>query len=193
MKLDTTTTSSGKTSIEAVSHALKNNFTFAYSPSNDLLENSDIEVLQRTIQSCIIPSVNTPPAENGRHKQLDQARFPGTAVSYDDLQVTFVLDSEYHTYAELLRWAYSRNNPFGYTISDDSTESPVNVGINIYDTTDMDTIIARYEFKNIFPVVIGDVELGYNEEGQVPITLCTVVFHFSYMKLLIDGTEIAPI
>ncbi|CAL9999746.1 tail tube [Vibrio phage D479] len=167
--------------------AMKNNFRLD-------IPDSAFDNFVWQIQNLTIPGVSLEiaPIVNGpKYAKIANNHVAGSATSYDDLTITFIVDEELLTYKELLSWMLTMNNPTGG--SEFEGKIPATMLLHILDNN-KDKIMASFKFINPFPKSIGDIEWTYTEQGDVDAITCDVTFEYSYFDMLMDGkTLVGPV
>jgi len=108
----------------------------------------------------------------------------GDKLSYSELILTFILDEDMKTYLEVFNWITSSTAPQSF---DQYRGSPKDRGALFTDITIMvlnshKNLNLSFDFKNCFPVGLGEVSL---DTTQTDLTYpeCTVNFQYDYFTI----------
>lgn len=165
--------------------SIKSNFRLDI-PDNGLTENFVWQV-----QMVSFPSVTMETARITRSPKLSNTQLAGTGTEYEDIQITFLLDSELKTYQELYSWMLTMQNPVGPTTVSDRNVPRQGI-LHILDNTRENTV-ASFKFYEMYPKMLGEIEWNYTEAGDLESMTCTVTMGYTYFDMLAsDGTVIGP-
>lgn len=158
----------------------------------DIPDNGALQSFQWQIQQANIPSVNmeiAPIKRGPQYAKLDNNNIAGSGTSFDDLNIQFLVDENLETYAELLKWLLTMNNPTGASNHDGKV--PSLLLLHILDNNGED-IVATFKFVNPFPKTLSDIEWNYTESGDVDSVVCDVTFEYAYFEMIhkINGKEV---
>lgn len=165
--------------------SVKSNYRF------DIPDNKQSNTFQWQVQSVQFPGVNIETARVVRSPKLSNTMMAGSGTTFEDLQVTFLIDEDMLAYAEMYEWMLTMQNYLGPT-----TESHGNVPktalLYIMDNT-RENIVTTFKFHEIYPKSINDIEWNYTETGDLDSMTSTVIFGYTHFDMIMpDGKEIGP-
>jgi len=107
--------------------------------------------------------------------------FPGSAVDFETLQMTFIVDEDLLNYEELYNWITQQKFCTDFKPKSDQEILLISDGSLVTMTNASHTNRVFY-FKDLFPVDLGSLQFDSRESNPEPIT-CTVSFRFSYFNM----------
>lgn len=162
----------------------KGNFRF------DIPDNRLSETFQWQVQELTFPSVQIETARVVRSPKLSNTLIAGTGTTYDNIQITFLLDENLTAYAELYSWMLTMQNPNGPT-----TESASNVPrtslLHIMNNTKED-IVVTFKFHRMFPVSLDSIDWNYTEVGDLESMTCVATFQYEYFDMITTDGVVSP-
>jgi len=146
------------------------------------------------VQSVNIPGLSFTEVEFGAGVGLD-AFFPGDKVSFDNLEVTFLVDEDLENFKEVYDWINAIvpiHDPKDFK---DFTGSKSTKGVlagidNDLNQYSMITLVTNtnknipnkfFRFYDCFPTALSGMELKSGESGEA--VTCTVTFRFTYYDI----------
>ena len=162
---------------------------------NKVNENS----LQFSVYGAVIPSVTVPEITEqyaGQNFKISSHTRP----AYNNVTVNFTIDNKFNNYWVLYKWLDLLNNDRGSvfdlenlsntpeppTVSRDSSRStnPPDLymtDMTLYAKDEFDKNVAKFLYKNAFPVSLGSIDYNYRTEGEIETT-----FEFAFSQLLVE-------
>ena len=102
-----------------------------------------------------------------------QVKLPGDRT-FEDWTVTVVLDNDWLGRRAFEQW---HDQMLGFTdnLAEQNMLNPINAfGVGIVNQLDRaDNVIERYEVEGIFPTLVGEVQLGYDQNDMVALQQVT--------------------
>lgn len=147
----------------------------AFSFSLHRLPDTTFRVVELTLPGISITPVNSGYPSGSQY-------FPGSAVEFEPLQVTFVVDENLKNYQEIYRWiTQQRYNEQVYTPTSPEETFLVSDG-TVITMTNASNPNRVFSFKDLFPIDLGPIQ--FNTRDSTPeIVTCTVTFRFAYFTL----------
>jgi len=136
------------------------------------------QVVDVTVPSLILSetSISVPGISNLRNA--------GTTMTLGDLDIEFLMDSEYAAYTNLYQWIMAAHIKMDGNESSSSYKK--DALLMILDSTQND-IVTAYKFYDMYPTNISPLSFSYGESGAIDAVTCTVTFSFQGQEML-DGT-----
>lgn len=146
------------------------------------------------VQSVSIPGLSFTEVEQGAGVGLD-AFFPGDKVSFDNLEVTFLVDEDLENFKEVYDWINAIvpiHDPADFKAWTGSKSTrgvlaSVDNDLNQYSQITLVTNTNKnipnkyFRFYDCFPTALGGMELKSGESGEA--VTCTVTFRFTYYDI----------
>jgi hypothetical protein len=132
-------------------------------------------------QSVSIPGLSTQPVELNSPTRAFYSQ--GDRLSYDDLNMSFIVDEEMNNYQEVLRWLEGIASPETtdqhktYTASQ-KLESDISVVI----TNSHKNPNLKFTFTNAFPTSLGSIDLNVNTQ-DIAYATCDVTFRYGAFQV----------
>ena len=155
--------------------------------------------LQFSVYGAVIPSVTVPEITEqyaGQSFKLSSHRRP----AYTNVSVNFTIDNKFNNYWVIYKWLDMLNNDRESTFDvDDLTNTPklppmsrdktkstnqpdlYMADITVYSKDEFDKNVAKFTYKNAFPVSLGQIDYNYRTEGEIETT-----FEFAFSQLLVE-------
>jgi hypothetical protein len=111
---------------------------------------------------------------------------PGTKVSYNPLELTFVLDEEMAGWKNLYNWFLSIADPDGFESRDHNRELQQNKHLSNATLTILSALnnpILRIEFTNCYPLTMSDIQFDTTLSADTIMT-CNATFRYQSYKYL---------
>ncbi len=146
------------------------------------------------VQSVNIPGLSFTEVEFGAGVGLD-AFFPGDKVTFDNLEVTFLVDEDLENFKEVYDWIGAivpihDSGDFSKWTDSKSTRgilASIDNDLNQYSQITLVTNTNKnipnkyFRFYDCFPTALGGMELKSGESGEA--VTCTVTFRFTYYDI----------
>jgi len=154
-----------------------------------------VPTVEYYVQSVNIPGLSFTETIANTGVGLD-AFYPGDKVSFETLNVSFLVDEDLQNYKEIYDWMNAIvpiNDPASYGILTGSkkTVTQVSAGstddlaqstqITLVTNTNKNIANKYFRFHDAFPISLGSLELQSGSETE-PVT-CEVQFRFTYYEL----------
>lgn len=152
-----------------------------------------LATFQWQIQTATIPAVSMEVASvtrGSKYSKLANNNIAGTGTSYSDLVITFLMDENFLSYAELYQWLLTMNNPVNHGDNPDGKTSNTLL-LHVLDNN-KEHIVASFRYINPFPKELGEVSFNYTEAGDVDSVTCDVTFEYAYFEMIVDGKTLTP-
>ena len=153
-------------------------------PTKFLLNFSRIETVQYFCQTVNLPGVTL--GEVVRATPFLDMYSPGTKLSYNNLDVSFIVDSEMAGWKNLYNWFTSIADPDGFEKRDGSIELQTNKHFSDATLTILSSLnnpLIRIEFTNLFPVSMSDIRFDTTASADTIITVDATFRYQSYKYL----------
>lgn len=146
------------------------------------------------VQSVSIPGLSFTEVEQGAGIGLN-AFFPGDKVSFDNLEVTFLVDEDLENFKEVYDWINAIvpiHDPADFkSLTGSQSTKGVFAGINndlnqysqitLVTNTNKNIPNKYFRFYDCFPTALSGMELKSGESGEA--VTCTVTFRFTYYDI----------
>lgn len=157
----------------------------------DLPDDDQTKSFVWQVQQFEAPSVNLETAQVVRSPKIAGTQIAGTGTSYEDIQITFLLDADMATYTEIYKWMMSMNNPVGATTW--NWDNCPRAGLlHILDNT-KENVVLSFKFHEMYPKALTSIEWNYTEAAEVESVTCTATFGYLYFDLIdADKNVVGP-
>lgn len=171
--------------------------------TTDLSTRADKKVnensLQFSVYGAVIPSVTVPEITEqyaGQSFKISSHARP----AYNNVTVNFTIDNKFNNYWVLYKWLDLLNNDKGSVFDiDDLSKTPKLPAVSknkerssnppdlymadmtLYAKDEFDKNVAKFLYKNAFPVSLGQINYNYRTEGEIETT-----FEFAFSQLLVE-------
>lgn len=138
-----------------------------------------------TVQSVNIPSLNL--AAVMQPTPLQNLPLPGTTLSYDNLNLTFILDEKFANYFELFTWINGLGFPKDFhqyaSLKNEMRDVSSKFGgiwsdAILHVLTNESNPILNFIFRDAFPVSLGPIQFDTRDGGPAWIT-CAASFKYA--------------
>ena len=119
---------------------------------------------------------------------LSNLRGAGTTLTLGDIDIEFLMDSDYTAYTNLYKWILSSNA--GLYGKEASSSFKKDALLMVLDST-QEKIITVYKFYDMFPTNLSSLNFTYSESGGIDAVSCSVTFSFATQELL--DSDLNPI
>jgi hypothetical protein len=153
-------------------------------PTKFLLVFSRIGTVQYFCQSVNIPSIKL--GEIVRATPFLDLYSPGTKLDYSLLDIEFIVDEELQTWKNLYNWFTSIADPNGFEKRAYKEELQRNEYFSDATLTILSSLnnpILRIQFRNLFPVTMGDINLDTKLSADNIVTVSASFRYESYTYL----------
>jgi hypothetical protein len=153
-------------------------------PTKFLLNFSRISAVQYFCQTVNLPGVTL--GEVVRVTPFLDMYSPGTKLAYNNLDVTFIVDSELSGWKNLYNWFVSIASPDGFEGRDGSIELQRQKHFSDATLTILSSLnnpIMRVNFTNLFPVSMSDIRFDTTLSSDTIITVDATFRYQSYVYL----------
>ena len=153
-------------------------------PTKFLLVFSRIGTVQYFCQSVNIPSIKL--SEIVRATPFLDLYSPGTKLDYSLLDIEFIVDEELQTWKNLYNWFTSIADPNGFEKRAYKEELQRNEYFSDATLTILSSLnnpILRIQFRNLFPVTMGDINLDTKLSADNIVTVSASFRYESYTYL----------
>lgn len=155
--------------------------------------------LQFSVYGAVIPSVTVPEITEqyaGQSFKISSHARP----AYNNVTVNFTIDNKFNNYWVLYKWLDLLNNDKGSVFDiDDLSKTPKLPAVSknkerssnppdlymadmtLYAKDEFDKNVAKFLYKNAFPVSLGQINYNYRTEGEIETT-----FEFAFSQLLVE-------
>lgn len=158
-------------------------------PTKFLLTFSRLPAVQYYCQTINIPSVSL--GEVITVTPFLDMSSPGTKLTYDPLDITFVVDSELQSWRNLYDWFLSMANPDGFEgryVPIDAKELQPKKHFSDATLTVLSSYnnpIIRIEFTNVFPLTMSQISFDTTSSADTIITVDATFRYQSYKYLTV--------
>ena len=153
-------------------------------PTKFLLTFSRISAVQYFCQTVNLPGVQL--GEVVRTTPFLDMYSPGTKLTYNNLDISFILDSEMAGWKNLYNWFTSIADPDGFEKRDGSIELQHSKHFSDATLTILSSLnnpMLRINFTNLFPVSMGDIRFDTTSSADTIITVDASFRYQSYVYL----------
>jgi hypothetical protein len=149
-------------------------------PTKFLLTFNRVGALQYFCQSVNLPGISLDDAE--RPTPFVNLYSPGTKLTYNPLNVTFIVDEDLITWQNLQQWLNSIASPEGFQgrngkPSDNFSDATLTILTNLNNSN------LRIQYYNVFPTSISDIDFDTKLSADDIIT-ASASFRYDYYEIL---------
>ena len=111
---------------------------------------------------------------------------PGTKLDYSPLDIEFIVDEELQTWKNLYNWFISIADPDGFekrTVREELQRSEHFSDATLTILSSLNNPILRIQFRNLFPVTMGDINLDTRLSADNIVTVSASFRYESYTYL----------
>ena len=123
---------------------------------------------------------------------ISNLRDAGTTMTLGDLDVEFLMDSEYTAYTNLYKWILSANAGLYGGDNSNSSSFKKDALLMVLDSTQQ-KIVTVYKFYDIFPTNLDALSFTYGETGAIDAVTCNATFSFAKQDLLDKNLNIIEV
>jgi hypothetical protein len=134
------------------------------------------------VQKINIPGITMSPVETSTpYNKIYQA---GDKLSYSELSLSFIIDENMDSYIEIFNWLTSATAPqsFGQYKGLPKERKSLETDISILVLNSHKNLSLTFNFKNCFPVSLGEVSLD-TTQTDIAYPDCTVGFQYDYFTI----------
>lgn len=153
-------------------------------PTKFLLTFSRISDVQYFCQSINLPGVQL--GEVDRVTPFLDMFSPGTKLTYEPLEIEFIIDEELTSWKNLYNWFTSIADPDGFEKRKPNGESQTNKLFSDATLTVLSALnnpLLRIEFSNVFPLTMSDIAFDTRLSADTIITARATFRYQSYKYL----------
>ena len=168
--------------MSAITRAPEN--TNLLQPTKFLLTFERIRTTQYFCQSVNLPGVSL--GEINRPTPFLDMYSPGTKLSYEPLDVEFLVDEELQSWKNIYDWLLSIADPDGFEKRDGSKELQTLKHFSDATLTVLSGLnnpVLRVQFTNLFPLTINSLKFDTTQSAETIIT-ATATFRYQSYKYL---------
>lgn len=126
-------------------------------------------------QRVPIPSVNLGTTHQFTNQEVD-IKLPGDKIEYDDLLISFIIDEDVASFAEILRWI---QDAAGSELSPQDLMTDLSIVILTNNSNKNKT----FKFYNAFPYSISNIMLDVTVSEDQPLT-ADVMFKYTHFTIV---------
>lgn len=153
-------------------------------PTKFLLTFNRISTTQYFCQTVNLPGVSL--GEVNRPTPFLDMYSPGTKLSYDPLEMEFIVDEDLQAWKNIYDWFLSMADPDGFESRDGSRELQTNKHFSDATLTILSALnnpIIRIQYINVFPLSIGDIQFDTTKSADSIVTARATFRYQSYKYL----------
>ena len=153
-------------------------------PTKYLLTFDRIRTTQYFCQSVNLPGVSL--GEVNRATPFLDMYSPGTKLSYELLNVEFILDEKLQGWKNLYDWFLTMADPDGFEKRDGSRELQNNKHLSdatLSILSGLNNTLIRIHYTNVFPLSISDIKFDSTQSADTIMT-ATATFRYQSYKYL---------
>ena len=149
-------------------------------PTKFLLTFNRVGALQYFCQMVNLPGLALDDIE--RPTPFINLYSPSTKLTYNPLNVTFIVDEDLVTWQNLQQWLFQIANPDGF---EGRNKNPSN---NVSDATltiltNLNNSNLRIQYYNVFPISLSDIDFDSKQSADDIIT-ASATFRYDYYEIL---------
>jgi hypothetical protein len=155
-------------------------------PTKFLLTFDRIRNTQYFCQTVNLPGVQL--GEVSRATPFLDMYSPGTKLTYDNLEVTFILDEKLQGWKNLYDWFLTMADPDGFEKRDGSKELQTNKHFSdamLTVLSGLNNPLIRIEYRNLFPLSISSVTFDTTQSADTILTATATFRYESYVYLTV--------
>ena len=99
-----------------------------------------------------------------------QVPIPGTHLTYDPINLQFILAEDFSNYVEILEWLQSMQSGKGGTIADHFSDGEMTILSNNKQP------LAAFRFEGCFPTILGEIQFSTQDQADVQVGTLTMRF-----------------
>jgi len=153
-------------------------------PTKFLLTFDRINTVQYFCQTVSIPSISL--GEVPRPTPFLDMYSPGTKLTYDPLDIEFIIDEDLETWKNLYNWFTSIANPNGFEGRDGSKELQKQKHFSDATLTVLSALnnpVLRIQYRNCFPLTMGEINFDTKSSADNIVTVRATFRYESYTYL----------
>jgi hypothetical protein len=135
------------------------------------IESPTFSNLEYFINKCSLPTISLPEADAGFRNY--QGFVAGDKVTYDSLDLTFIIDEDMKNYTEVFDWIKSNAN--------ENISAKYDIILSIL--TSHNNLNRQIRFVNAIPVSLGGVEFT-TQASDIEYLQSNVSFRYDYFELI---------
>jgi hypothetical protein len=153
-------------------------------PTKFLLTFDRINTVQYFCQTVSIPSISL--GEVPRPTPFLDMYSPGTKLTYDPLDIEFIVDEDLETWKNLYNWFTSIANPNGFEGRNGSKELQKQKHFSDATLTVLSALnnpVLRIQYRNCFPLTMGEISFDTKSSAENIVTVRATFRYESYTYL----------
>ena len=153
-------------------------------PTKYLLTFDRIRTTQYFCQTVNLPGVSL--GEVNRATPFLDMYSPGTKLTYEPLQIEFILDEKLQGWKNLYDWFLTMADPDGFEKRDGSKELQTNKHLSdatLSILSGLNNPLIRIQYTNLFPLSISDIRFDSTQSADTIMT-ATATFRYQSYKYL---------
>lgn len=149
-----------------------------------VLNKADTKIFNWQVQTFALPDIELAAARATSSPKVGSWSIAGTAMYFNELEVTFLLDENIETWIEIYRWMKEIVEPYkNQTKEIIPSESTISIHVMNNNRSSLGKV---FNFHRVWPVRLGGIEFSTTNESPEELT-CTVTFKFDTYDLEIDA------
>lgn len=154
----------------------------------DIPDGGKTRSFQLNAQETMLPTMKLETVNVPLNPML-RGTIPGSAVSFEPIQVRIILDEYMEVYTDIFEWMMSAVDYKQNKCSEKSAMPPLML-INVIDNSKRN-IVCTFKFIEPFPVSMGTIDFSYSEDGNMAMAT-DVQIAYKWMEVEVNGKIINP-
>ncbi|URC15333.1 baseplate wedge protein [Paraglaciecola Antarctic GD virus 1] len=155
----------------------------------DFVDNKLLSVFKAQVQAANIPAVTMMVANIPTTPKLPTT-VAGSALEYDQMNISYLMDENYDAFIQLYRWMISIVNPTGPSTLPSGGGTPSIAILHLLNSNRTDQGI-YIKFYDVFPSSLGSIDLAQNVSESERV-VGNVTLNFKYFDVYVNGKVISP-
>jgi hypothetical protein len=154
---------------------LKPNASFAL-PANFrlIIDGQKYQNAMFSVQRVALPTISAQPAPNNLPQR--NIGFTPDKLTYEDLEISFLIDENFTNYREIHDWIY------GLVNENDEPAIPKYRDITLVGLSSHNNPIVEFKFVNTFPISLSSLQFD-STSSDAEYLIGNVTFHYSYFRI----------
>lgn len=149
-----------------------------------VLNKSDAKTFNWQVQAFVLPDIELASAKATSSPKVGSWSIAGTAMYFNELEVTFLLDENLEAWIEIYKWMKELVRPYGNQTQEIiPTESTISIHLMNNNRSSLGKV---FNFYRVWPVRLGGIDFSTMNESPEELS-CTVAFKFDTYDLSIDA------
>ena len=149
-------------------------------PTKFLLTFDRVGALQYFCQMVNLPGISLDDAN--RSTPFVNLYSPGTKLTYNPLNITFIVDEDLITWQKLQQWMNEIANPEGFEGRNKNSKDNIS-DASLTILTNLNNSNLRIQYYNVFPTSISDIDFDTKQSADDIIT-ASATFRYDYYEIL---------